>query len=116
MIRVALTQGGADAEAALPSQEVGAVHIEVLIEVCIFSRPGNRKDFAVQKIDDVKVSRAILTERYDELFWARVITVVITVVAASVALYHGALVALLGAFGWSTFAAAIVPTVAIGFN
>ena len=77
MIRVALTQGGADAEAALPSQEVGAVHIEVLIEVCIFSRPGNRKDFAV---------------------------------------YPGALVALLGAFGWSTFAAAIVPTVAIGFN
>ncbi len=52
----------------------------------------------------------------NELFWARVITVVITVVAASVALYSGDLVALLGAFGWSTFAAAIVPTVAIGFN
>ena len=52
----------------------------------------------------------------NELFWARVITVIITVVAASFALYSGALVALLGAFGWSTFAAAIVPTVAIGFN
>jgi len=52
----------------------------------------------------------------NELYWARVITVVITVVAAIVALYSGDLVALLGAFGWSTFAAAIVPTVAIGFN
>ncbi len=52
----------------------------------------------------------------NELFWARVITVIITVVAASFALYSGDLVALLGAFGWSTFAAAIVPTVAIGFN
>ena len=26
------------------------------------------------------------------------------------------MIAILGAFGWSTFAAAIVPTVAIGFN
>ena len=28
----------------------------------------------------------------------------------------GQLIALLGAFGWGTFAAALVPTVAIGFN
>ena len=52
----------------------------------------------------------------NELFWARTATVVIAAVAAVVALYSGDLVALLGAFGWSTFAAAIVPTVAIGFN
>ncbi len=52
-----------------------------------------------------------------ELLWARTATVIIAVAAAGFALYSGErLVALLGAFGWSTFAAAIVPTVAIGFN
>ncbi|HVS13736.1 MAG TPA: sodium/proline symporter [Thermoanaerobaculia bacterium] len=53
----------------------------------------------------------------NELRWARIATVVIAVVAALFALYSGEeLVALLGAFGWGTFAAALVPTVAIGFN
>lgn len=53
----------------------------------------------------------------NELLWARTATVVIAVVAAAFALYSGErFVALLGAFGWGTFAAAIVPTVAIGFN
>jgi len=52
----------------------------------------------------------------DQLLWARITTVLITVVAAFFALYTGELVAILGAFGWGTFAAAIVPTVAIGFN
>jgi SSS family transporter len=52
-----------------------------------------------------------------ELFWARTATVIIAVIAAGFALYSGErFVALLGAFGWGTFAAAIVPTVAIGFN
>ncbi len=53
----------------------------------------------------------------NELFWARTATVIIAAVAAGFALYSGErFVALLGAFGWGTFAAAIVPTVAIGFN
>lgn len=51
-----------------------------------------------------------------ELLWARTATVVIAALASVFALYSGDLVALLGAFGWSTFAAALVPTVAIGFN
>lgn len=51
-----------------------------------------------------------------ELFWARTITLLLTVLAGSFALYTGDLVAILGAFGWGTFAAAIVPVVAIGFN
>lgn len=51
-----------------------------------------------------------------ELFWARTITVLIAVISSIFALYSGDLVALLGAFGWGTFAAALVPTVAIGFN
>ena len=40
----------------------------------------------------------------------------IAITAALVGLYWGDLVALLGAFGWGTFAAALVPVVAIGFN
>ena len=53
---------------------------------------------------------------HNELLWARTATVLIAALAAVFALTTGDLVALLGAFGWSTFAAAIVPTVAIGFN
>ena len=53
----------------------------------------------------------------NELLWARIGTVVIAVVASLFALYSGEeFVALLGAFGWGTFAAALVPAVAIGFN
>ena len=52
----------------------------------------------------------------NELRAARIATVVIAIVATVFALYSGDLVALLGAFGWGTFAAALVPTVAIGFN
>ena len=52
----------------------------------------------------------------NELWWARVATIVIAVLAAVFSLYAGELVALLGALGWSAFAIAIVPTVAIGFN
>lgn len=52
-----------------------------------------------------------------ELFWARTATVLIAVGAALFISVSGEdLVALLGAFGWGTFAAALVPTVAIGFN
>jgi sodium/proline symporter len=56
----------------------------------------------------------------NELFKARVATVVLSVVAAIFALYsyyeNDRLVGLLGAFGWGTFAAAIVPVVVIGLN
>ena len=55
-----------------------------------------------------------------ELFWARNATAFLGVAAAAFALYahyvNDRLVALLGAFGWGTFAAALVPAVAIGFN
>lgn len=52
----------------------------------------------------------------NELLWARIVTTLLTIFAAIFALYTGDLVAILGAFGWGTFAAALVPTVAIGFN
>ena len=49
----------------------------------------------------------------NELFWARIVTVLLAVVAASFALYShfqdATLVAILGAFGWGTFAASIFP-------
>jgi Na+/proline symporter len=51
-----------------------------------------------------------------ELFWARVVTFLLTVFSGLFAFYTDDLVAILGAFGWGTFAAALVPTVAIGFN
>ena len=52
----------------------------------------------------------------NELLWARTATVIIATVASCVALASGEMVAALGAVGWSVFAGAIVPTVAIGFN
>ena len=52
----------------------------------------------------------------NELLWARTATVAIALVASLFAVYSGDLVAILGAFGWGTFAAALVPVVTIGFN
>jgi len=56
----------------------------------------------------------------NELLWARVITVFLAILAASFALYSyymdATLVAILGAFGWATFASAIFPVVGIGLN
>ena len=56
----------------------------------------------------------------NELMWARIVTVLLAIVAASFALYShfkdATLVALLGAFGWATFAASIFPVIAIGLN
>jgi len=51
-----------------------------------------------------------------ELFWTRVATAGLLVASALFALYMQNLVALLGTFGWGTFAAAIVPGVGIGLN
>ncbi len=55
-----------------------------------------------------------------ELYWARIVTILLSILAAAFALYsyyqNDRLVALLGAFGWSTFAAAIVPVVVLGLN
>ncbi len=52
-----------------------------------------------------------------ELLWARIATVIIAVGSSIFVLYsHEDIIALLGTFGWGTFAAALVPAVAIGFN
>ncbi len=62
------------------------------------------------------IPSALGREVKNQLLWARITTVGLTVVAGVFALFTGELVALLGAFGWGTFAAAIVPTVGLGFN
>ncbi len=52
----------------------------------------------------------------NELFWGRVSTVAIAVVATVVAGLSGTLVAFLGIFGWGLFASTLVPALAIGLN
>ena len=51
-----------------------------------------------------------------ELRWSRIATGVLLVASALFAVYMESLIALLGTFGWGTFAAAIVPSIAIGLN
>ena len=51
-----------------------------------------------------------------ELMWSRVATAAVLVVATAFALYMENLTALLGTFAAGTFAAAIMPSVAIGMN
>lgn len=51
-----------------------------------------------------------------ELLWSRVATGTLLLVSALFALYMENLIALLGTFGWGTFAAAIVPSVCLGMN
>ncbi|MEL6922924.1 MAG: hypothetical protein AAFO94_02675 [Bacteroidota bacterium] len=62
------------------------------------------------------IPKALGVKIKNELSWARITTLLITVAAAVFALYSGDLVAILGAFGWGTFAAALVPAVSLGFN
>jgi len=52
----------------------------------------------------------------NELATARITTILLTLIAGFFALYIGDLVAILGIFGWGTFAAAIVPVIGIGVN
>jgi Na+/proline symporter len=51
-----------------------------------------------------------------ELFWGRLSTVAISVLAAVVAQLSGTLVAFLGIFGWGLFASTLVPALAVGLN
>lgn len=51
-----------------------------------------------------------------ELLWSRAATGTLLLVSALFALYMENLIALLGTFGWGTFAAAIVPSVCLGMN
>lgn len=52
----------------------------------------------------------------DELFWGRITTIAISILAAVVAQVSGTLVAFLGIFGWGLFASTLVPSLAVGLN
>ena len=52
----------------------------------------------------------------NELFWGRVSTLAIAILAALVAQSSGAMVAFLGIFGWGLFASTLVPALALGLN
>lgn len=62
------------------------------------------------------IPRAFGRQVGDELRWGRIWTVVLSAVAAGVALKSGTLVAFLGIFGYGLFAATLVPALAIGLN
>jgi sodium/proline symporter len=51
-----------------------------------------------------------------QLMWSRVATAALLVASALFALYMENLIALLGTFGWGTFAAAITPSIGLGLN
>jgi len=52
----------------------------------------------------------------DQLRWGRVAVLAVAAVAALVAYFYGDLIALLGTFAFGTFAAALAPALALGFN
>ncbi len=52
----------------------------------------------------------------NELFWGRIATVAVTLLAAVVAFLYDDLIALLGTFSFGTFGAALAPAIAVGLN
>jgi Na+/proline symporter len=52
----------------------------------------------------------------NELGWARIVTIVISMAAAVTAQQSGATVAFLGIFGWGLFSSTLVPALAVGLN
>lgn len=60
------------------------------------------------------IPRALGREVRRELLWSRLAVAGLLVMAVLFSMYLDTLVALLGVFGWGTFAAAIVPAVVIG--
>jgi Na+/proline symporter len=52
----------------------------------------------------------------NELFWGRIMTLIIAIAAALVAQFSGSMVAFLGVFGWGLFSSTLVPALAFGLN
>lgn len=52
----------------------------------------------------------------NELYWGRISTLLIAIVAAVVAQFSGSMVAFLGIFGWGLFGSTLVPSLAFGLN
>ena len=63
------------------------------------------------------VPRAVIGRTLsNELFWARVATIALAVLAAVFAMVSPDLVGLLGAYGWGVFSAALAPAIGFGLN
>lgn len=60
------------------------------------------------------IPRAFRIEIRRELFWSRIAVGVLLVLSTAFALYIGSVVALLGTFGWGTFAASLFPALVLG--
>lgn len=60
------------------------------------------------------IPRAFGKEVKRELFWSRIAVTALLVVSVLFSIYLDTLVALLGVFGWGTFAAAVFPAVVLG--
>ncbi|SIT79685.1 sodium:solute symporter family transporter [Edaphobacillus lindanitolerans] len=58
--------------------------------------------------------RAFGKEVKNELFWNRIVVLGLLVISTLFSFYMDTLVALLGVFGWGTFAAAVFPSVVLG--
>lgn len=60
------------------------------------------------------VPKALGIQVKNELFWSRVVTLLLFILSFLFAVYMDTLVALLGVFGWGTFATVIFPAVVLG--
>lgn len=60
------------------------------------------------------IPRAFNLEVRRELLWSRIAVFVLLVLSTGFALYIGSVVALLGTFGWGTFAASLFPALVLG--
>lgn len=60
------------------------------------------------------IPRAFNMEVRRELLWSRIAVFVLLVLSTGFALYIGSVVALLGTFGWGTFAASLFPALVLG--
>lgn len=60
------------------------------------------------------IPRALNMEVRRELFWSRIAVAVLLILSTAFALYIDNVVALLGTFGWGTFAASLFPALVLG--
>ena len=108
-------------DAATPSFLLGFT--PVLLAAVVFSGVAAATMSAVNSF--INIGAAVVTHDLpiafgrrvkNELFWGRIATLTIAVLAALVAQFSGSMVAFLGIFGWGLFGATLVPALAFGLN
>jgi len=108
-------------DAATPSFLLGFT--PVLLAAVVFSGVAAATMSAVNSF--INIGAAVVTHDLpiafgrrvkNELFWGRIATLTIAILAALVAQFSGSMVAFLGIFGWGLFGATLVPALAFGLN